>query len=53
MQEMGDSVGVCLHYQTADDVAMEIAEDEIENKGSKKKKELLVAQFKRDLGLTD
>jgi hypothetical protein len=38
LKEMGDSVGICMHYQPADEVAQEIAEDEIE-KGSKKKKE--------------
>eukprot|EP00347_Sterkiella_histriomuscorum_P003818 403362821 len=52
LKEMGDSVGICMHYQTADEIAMEIADDEIE-KGSKKKKEQLVAQYKKDMGLTE
>lgn len=49
---MGDSIGICMHYQQADEIAGEIADDEIE-KGSKKKKEHLVATYKKDLGLSD
>ena len=38
MKEFGDSVGICLHYQEADDIAAEIADVDIAN-GSKKKKD--------------
>jgi hypothetical protein len=38
MKEFGDCVGVCLHYQDADEISNEIADNEIAN-GSKKKKD--------------
>ena len=38
MKEFGDCVGVCLNYQDADEIANEIADNEIAN-GSKKKKD--------------
>ena len=53
MKEFGDCIGVCLHYQSPDDQAGEIADEEITKKGNKKKKELLTAQFKKDYNLRD
>jgi hypothetical protein len=41
MTVFGDCVGICLHHQTPDEIADEIAENEIATKGSKKKKEEL------------
>ena len=33
MKEFGDSVGICLHYQTSDEIATELAEEELIKKG--------------------
>ena len=52
MKELGESVGVCMHAQTADGIAMELADIEIE-KGSKKKKDELQQQIKKDKNLSD
>lgn len=52
MKEFGDCIGICLHYQTADEQAGDIAEDELK-KNPKKKKEQLINQFKKDYNLQD
>lgn len=52
MKELGESLGVCLNYQTADDIAGELADDQIA-KGTKKKKEQLMQQIKKDMNLND
>ena len=52
MKELGESVGLCMHAQTADNIASELADVEIE-KGSKKKKDELTQQIKKDKNLSD
>jgi hypothetical protein len=52
MKEFGESVGICLHYSTADEIASELADKEIAN-GNKKKKEQIVGQLKKDLNLKE
>ena len=50
MNAFGDCVGICLHHQTADEIADEIADVELQ-KGSKKKKEEIAKTMKKDLNL--
>ena len=38
MKEFGDCVGICLHYQDADEIASEMAETELQKSPSKNKK---------------
>lgn len=52
MKEFGDNIGFCLHFQTADDIANEMASDEMD-KGTKKKKEELVRDFRKKIGDSD
>ena len=40
MKEFGDCVGICLHFQSAEEQSTELADEEIE-KGSKQKKQVL------------
>ena len=41
MKEFGDNIGICLHYQTADDIAGELADVELEKFPKKKRAELI------------
>jgi hypothetical protein len=52
MKEFGDCVGLCMHFQGADEVAEDIADIELQ-KSPKKKKGDLVTQFKKDMNLAD
>lgn len=52
MKEFGDCIGICMYYQTADDQAGDIADEELK-KNPKKKKEQLVSQYKKDYNLRE
>lgn len=49
MKEFGDSVGLCMHFQTADEIADELADAELE-KNPKKKKDKVAEDFRKQLG---
>lgn len=52
MKEFGDCVGICLHFQTDEEQASEMADEEIE-KGSKQKKPVLEKQLIKERNLRD
>ena len=41
MKELGESVGICIHYQTADDIAGDFADEEIAKNPKKKRDQLI------------
>ena len=50
MKEFGDCVGVCLHYQTSDEIASDLTEAELVKLGKEedsKKREAVLANFKK------